>query len=60
LSQLIETQSDIDAVELDLSTIMHLVAERTQKLSAADGASVQLVESNSLIFRGVSGMMGRR
>jgi diguanylate cyclase (GGDEF)-like protein/PAS domain S-box-containing protein len=57
LSEIIETQSDLAAVELDLRTIMQMVAQRTQKLTNADGASVQIVEGNYLICRAVSGMM---
>jgi diguanylate cyclase (GGDEF)-like protein/PAS domain S-box-containing protein len=57
LSQLIETQSDIAAIELDLPTIMQMVAQRTQRLTGADGASVQIVERDHLICRAVSGIM---
>ncbi len=36
---------------------MQMVAQRTQKLTEADGASVQTVEDDYLICRAVSGMM---
>ena len=35
LSEIVETQSDVAAVELDLQTIMQVVAERTQRLTGA-------------------------
>jgi diguanylate cyclase (GGDEF)-like protein/PAS domain S-box-containing protein len=57
LSEIIETQSDVAAVELDLQTILRIVAERTQRLTAADGASVQLIEGDHLTLRAVSGIM---
>ena len=38
LSAIIETQSDIAAVEMDLRIIMRMVAERTQKLTGAMAA----------------------
>jgi diguanylate cyclase (GGDEF)-like protein/PAS domain S-box-containing protein len=57
LIEILETQSDVAAVELDAATIMQMVADRTQKLTLADGASVQLVEGNRLVCRAVSGIM---
>lgn len=57
LSEIIDTQNDIAAVELDQRTIMQLVAERTQKLTEADGASIRLLESNQLVCRAASGIM---
>jgi len=57
LSEIVETQSDVAAVELDLQTIMQMVAERTQRLTGADGASVLIVAGDWLVFRAVSGFL---
>ncbi len=57
LSSIVETQRDIAAVELDLPTILQMVADRTQRLTGADGAAVQINEGDQLIFGAVSGMM---
>lgn len=57
LSQIIETQRDIAAVELDPKIIMRIAAERTQKLTGADGASVLLVDGEHLVCRSVTGVM---
>jgi diguanylate cyclase (GGDEF)-like protein/PAS domain S-box-containing protein len=57
LSEIIETQNDIAAVELDLQTIMQMVAQRMQRLTGADGASVQAIEGEYIICRAVSGIM---
>jgi diguanylate cyclase (GGDEF)-like protein/PAS domain S-box-containing protein len=57
LSEIIETQNDIAAVELDLQTILQMVVQRTQKLTGADGASIQIVEGDHLTFHAVSGQL---
>jgi diguanylate cyclase (GGDEF)-like protein/PAS domain S-box-containing protein len=56
-SEIIETQNDIAAIELDLPAIMQTIADRTARLTGADGASVQIVEGDYLTCRAVSGMM---
>lgn len=57
LSAIVETQRDIAAVELDLPTILQMVADRTQRLTGADGAAVQINEGDQLVFGAVSGIM---
>jgi diguanylate cyclase (GGDEF)-like protein/PAS domain S-box-containing protein len=47
----------VAAVELDLQTILRIVAERTQRLTRADGTAVQIIEGDHLTFRSVSGIM---
>jgi diguanylate cyclase (GGDEF)-like protein/PAS domain S-box-containing protein len=57
LSDIIETQSDLAAVELDPQVIMRMVAERTQRLTCADGAAVQLIEGDFLVCQAGTGIM---
>jgi diguanylate cyclase (GGDEF)-like protein/PAS domain S-box-containing protein len=57
LSNIIETQSDLAAVELDPQIIMRMVAERTQRLTCADGAAVELIEGDFLICHAGTGIM---
>ncbi len=57
LNDIIETQNDLAAVELDPSVIMRVVAERTQHLAAADGAAVHLMEGPDLVCRAGAGIM---
>lgn len=57
LSDVVETQSDLAAVELDRQVIMEMVAERMQKLTKADGSSVQLIQEGHLVCRASTGIM---
>ena len=57
LSDIIDTQNDIAAIELDPLVIMRIVAARTQRLTGADGASVQLLDGDQIVCRAVSGLM---
>lgn len=44
LSAVIETQNDIAAVELDRPLVIRMIAERTHRLTGADGAIVEIIE----------------
>jgi diguanylate cyclase (GGDEF)-like protein/PAS domain S-box-containing protein len=57
LSEILDTQNDLAAVELDRQLITQMVAERSHKLTAADGACVQLVEGDELVCQSTSGIM---
>jgi len=56
LSAIIETQSDIAAVELDSLTVMGIITQRTQKLTGADGAVIEMVEGDQMVYRSASGI----
>src|SRR5438067_6071557 len=55
LSAIIATQQQIATAGLDLQTVMDLIAERTQKLTSATGAAVELAEGDELVYRAASG-----
>jgi signal transduction histidine kinase/ActR/RegA family two-component response regulator len=55
LSAIIATQQEIATAGLDLQTVMNLIAQRTQKLTSATGAAVELAEGGELVYRAVSG-----
>ncbi|TXH04555.1 MAG: GGDEF domain-containing protein [Nevskiaceae bacterium] len=52
----IQTQTDIARLGPDLGAVMTLAAERAQALTSADGAVVELVEGDDMVYRAVSGM----
>lgn len=56
LLDVIRTQTDIARLGLDLGGIMTLVTERAQILTRANGAAIELVEENEMVYRGATGM----
>src|ERR1700722_1930624 len=56
LSLIVETQRDIAEAGNDLEAVMQLVAERSQALTGADGAMVNLIEGDMLHTRAVGGI----
>jgi diguanylate cyclase (GGDEF)-like protein/PAS domain S-box-containing protein len=56
LSLIIETQSEIAKAGNDLEAVMQLVAERSQAITGADGAMVNLIDGEMLHTRAVSGI----
>jgi PAS domain S-box-containing protein len=56
---LIETQFEIATAGLNLSQIMTLIVERSQQLTQAEGAAIELVEGDSLVYRAASGRTAR-
>jgi diguanylate cyclase (GGDEF)-like protein/PAS domain S-box-containing protein len=57
LARILETQSDLAAVQLDPPLVMQMVADRTQKLTGADGAAVKLIEGDVLVSHAGTGIM---
>ena len=52
---IIATQHDIATAALDLNVVMALIAERTQKLTQASGAVIELVEGDEMVYRSACG-----
>ncbi len=52
---IISVQHDIATAELDLQTVMDLIAERTMTLTKATGAIIHLVDGKEIVFRSASG-----
>jgi diguanylate cyclase (GGDEF)-like protein len=50
LRAIIDTQSAITAADLDPSTVMRVVAERTQELTGAAGAVVEILEGEEMVY----------
>ncbi len=56
LSAVIETQSDIATSELDLEKVMKLIVERTQNLTGAGGAVIEMLEGDEMVYLAASGL----
>lgn len=55
LMSVIQTQTAIAKLGLDLNAVMTLVAEQAQSLTCAKGAVVELAENGDMVYRAVSG-----
>jgi diguanylate cyclase (GGDEF)-like protein len=61
LRAIIETQNEIAAADLDVTSVIDVVAERCQELTGADGTIVEFAEGDEMVYRAVSGTTeGRR
>jgi diguanylate cyclase (GGDEF)-like protein/PAS domain S-box-containing protein len=58
LSLIVETQREIAAADDGLEAVMTLIAERSQAITGADGAMVNLVDGDMLHTRAVTGIAG--
>ena len=58
-SAIIATQQDIATAELDLGAVMDLIVTRTQALTGASGAVMELAEGSELVYRSASGRAAR-
>ena len=56
LSAIIATQYDIATAACNFADVMTLVAKRTQKLTRAKGAAIELIERDELVYRVGTGM----
>lgn len=54
--EIIDIQTEVVQQGIDLSSIMDLVTRRTQHITNADGASVELIEKNELVYSAASGI----
>lgn len=56
LMEIINVQTEIAQQGLDLGNIMDLVTEKTQKITEADGACVELIQKEELVYSAASGI----
>ncbi|MGO4779152.1 hypothetical protein AB4084_27160, partial [Lysobacter sp. 2RAB21] len=56
LLKVIQTQTEIAKLGLDLGGVMDLVATRAQALTGAVGAVVELAEGDEMVYRAASGI----
>lgn len=56
LMEIIDIQTEVVQQGIDLSSIMDLVTRRTQHITNADGASIELIEKNELVYSAASGI----
>lgn len=56
LLMIINTQTEIAKLGLDLPSVMALVAQRAQELTRADGGVVELAEGEDMVYDAVSGI----
>jgi signal transduction histidine kinase len=59
LSAIIATQHDIATAGQNFMAVMTLIAERTQKLTRASGAAIELIERDELVYRVGTGTASR-
>lgn len=59
LLEIINVQTEVVQQGMDLSNIMDLVTRRTQLITNADGASVELIEKQELVYSAASGLAER-
>jgi len=55
LLEIIRTQTEIAAADLDLLTTMQLIAERSQELTRASGAAIEIAEDEEMVCEVTSG-----
>ncbi|HET9238652.1 MAG TPA: ATP-binding protein [Oligoflexus sp.] len=60
LGAIIATQFDIATAGLSLDKVMRKVASRTETLTGADGAVIELLEGDEMVYRATSGMIAGR
>ncbi len=56
LMEIINVQTEIAQQGVDLSAIMDLVTKRSQEITNADGASIELIEKTELVYSAASGI----
>lgn len=56
LLEIISLQTEVVQQGVDLGSIMELVTQRTQEISNAEGASVELIEKKELVYSAASGI----
>ena len=56
LQEIVQTQQEISALELDREAVTATIVERTQRLAGADGAAVQWFEGPVSVLRHASGI----
>jgi len=54
-SAIISTQRDIATAALDMSAVLNLIVARTQDLTHASGAVIELAEGHEMVYRAASG-----
>jgi signal transduction histidine kinase len=59
LSAIIATQYDIATAGHNFMDVMKLIAERTDKLTRAEGAAIELIERDELVYRVGTGIASR-
>jgi diguanylate cyclase (GGDEF)-like protein len=52
----IQTQTDVAGLGLDLGAVMALVAVRAQELTGASGAVIELAEGDEMVYRAATGV----
>lgn len=56
LLEVIQLQTDVAELGLDLGGVMNLVVQRTLALVSADGAAIELAELDDMVYRATSGI----
>ncbi len=52
---IISTQRDVATAALDMAAVLNLIVARTQELTHASGAVIELAEGEEMVYRAVSG-----
>lgn len=59
LLEIIKVQTEVAQQGMDIGNIMDIVVQRTQIITNAEGASVELIEKSELVYSAASGMAER-
>lgn len=59
LFEIIKVQTEVAQQGMDIGSIMDIVVQRTQIITNADGASVELIEKSELVYSAAFGMAER-
>ncbi|MES2983957.1 MAG: diguanylate cyclase [Pseudomonadota bacterium] len=57
MEQVIEIQHDIISQRLNLQNAMNVITKRTQYITQADGAVIEMLEGDDMVYRAASGTM---
>ncbi len=55
LSEIVAIQRDVAHAHHDLPFAMHLIAERTQAITSAEGSVIEMLEGEEMVYRAASG-----
>ena len=56
LAQIIETQNDVAAVELDSAMVMRIIVDRAEILTSAAGATLEIIKGEGIVCQCASGL----
>ena len=59
LLEIIKLQTEVAQQGMDIGNIMNIVVQRSQTITEAEGACVELIEKNELVYSAAAGIAER-